>query len=120
MRSPNQNIKRKKMTAADAEYLNIIKHNISTRNQQQPLVSSVTEGDDDKLFCLSLHIDLLKVPEANRIAVKIELMKVLQAAQQSSQSTVYIKNSIRTFLTVRFFNFNSGSTSIPCTAFKTK
>lgn len=34
MRPPNQNIKRKKMIAADAEFLNIIKNNISTRNQQ--------------------------------------------------------------------------------------
>ncbi|CAH2011206.1 unnamed protein product [Acanthoscelides obtectus] len=71
MRPPNQNIKRKKMTAADAEFLNIINKNISCRNQQQPLLSSVMEGDDDKLFCLSLHKELLKVPEANRIAVKL-------------------------------------------------
>lgn len=107
MRPPNQNIKRKKMTAADAEFLNIIKNNISSRNQQQPLVSSVTEGDDDKLFCLSLHKELLKVPEANRIAVKIELMKILQAAQQSSQSTVYSNSS--------YFSNSSASfsTSIP-------
>ncbi|KAF9406398.1 hypothetical protein HW555_013220 [Spodoptera exigua] len=107
MRAPNQNIKRKKMTAADAEFLNIIKKNISSRNQQQPPVSSVTEGDDDKLFCLSLHKELLKVPEANRIAVKIELMKILQAAQQSSQSTVYSNNSYSSNSSASF------STSIP-------
>lgn len=107
MRPPNQNIKRKKMTAADAEFLNIIKNNISTRNQQQPLVSSVTEGDDDKLFCLSLHKELLKVPEANRIAVKIELMKILQAAQQSSQSSVYSNNSYS------YFSNSSASSSTP-------
>lgn len=107
MRPPNQNIKRKKMTAADAEFLNIIKNSASSRNQQQPLVSIVTEGDDDKLFCLSLHKELLKVPEANRIAVKIELMKILQAAQQSSQSTVYSNNS--------YFSNSSASfsTSVP-------
>lgn len=109
MRPPNPNIKRKKMTAADAEFLNIIKNNISSRNQQQPLVSSVTEGDDDKLFCLSLHKELLKVPEANRIAVKIELMKILQAAQQSSQSTVYSNNSYLYFSK----SPTSCSTSIP-------
>ncbi|KAF9413719.1 hypothetical protein HW555_008165 [Spodoptera exigua] len=107
MRPPNQNIKRKKMTAADAEFLNIIKKNISSRNQQQPPVSSVTEGDDDKLFCLSLHKELLKVPEANRIAVKIELMEILQAAQQSSQSTVYSNNSYSSNSSASF------STSIP-------
>lgn len=111
MRPPNQNIKRKKMTAADTEFLNIIKNNISTRNQQQPLVSSVTEGDDDKLFCLSLHKELLKVPEANRIAVKIELMKILQAAQQSSQSTVYSNNSYSCFSNSSASS--STSTSIP-------
>lgn len=109
MRPPNQNIKRKKMTAADAEFLNIIKNNISSTNQQQPLVSSVTEGDDDKLFCLSLHKELLKVPEANRIAVKIELMKILQAAQQPSQSTLYSNNSYSYFSN----SSASSSTSIP-------
>ncbi|CAH1987830.1 unnamed protein product [Acanthoscelides obtectus] len=109
MRPPNQNIKRKKMTAADAEFLNIINKNISSRNQQQPLISSVMEGNDDKLFCLSLHKELLKVPEANRIAVKIELMKILQAAQQSSQSTVYSNNSYSYF----YNSSASSSTSIP-------
>lgn len=62
---------------------------IVSRNQQQSLASSVTQDDDDKLFCLTLHKELLKVPEANRIALKIEIMKILQAAQHSSQSTLY-------------------------------
>ncbi|KAG5885336.1 hypothetical protein JTB14_014355 [Gonioctena quinquepunctata] len=39
------------------------------------------ESDDDKLFCLSLHKELLEVPEENILQTKIELIKVLQAQQ---------------------------------------
>lgn len=84
LRAPSQNIKRKKMSAADTEFLNIIKHNIGSRNQQHSKVPCIMESDDDKLFCLSLHKELLKVSEVNRMEVKI-----LQKAQQSSNRTTY-------------------------------
>ncbi|XP_044746945.1 uncharacterized protein LOC123308387 [Coccinella septempunctata] len=75
--------KRKKMGAADAEFLDIIQKNLNEHQTiQHP---SMTEQDDDKLFCLSLHKELLKVPEVNRLQTKIEMMHVLQRGQQLGQ-----------------------------------
>ncbi|VVC95006.1 unnamed protein product [Leptidea sinapis] len=85
------------MTAADAEFLNIIKNNISTRNQQKPLISSVTEGDDDKLFCLSLHKELLKAPEANQYDPETPSITAWQgrnsiSVPRSSQAALYVNS----------------------------
>lgn len=80
MRPPrSQTKKKKKLNAADEEFLSIIKTNLASGNQ--PQTSNQVESDDDKLFCLSLHKELVKVPEENRLQTKIELMKVLQAHQ---------------------------------------
>ncbi|KAG5865426.1 hypothetical protein JTB14_004465 [Gonioctena quinquepunctata] len=80
MRPPrSQAKKKKKLNAADEDFLSIIKTNLASGNQ--PQTSNQMESDDDKLFCLSLHKELLKVPEENRLQTKIELMKVLQAQQ---------------------------------------
>lgn len=80
MRPPrSQTKKKKKLNAADEEFLSIIKTNLASGSQSQ--TSNQMESDDDKLFCLSLHKELLKVPEENRLQTKIELMKVLQAQQ---------------------------------------
>lgn len=81
MRPPvSQAKKKKKLSAADEEFLTIIKTNVASGNQP----SNQTESDDDKLFCMSLHKELLKVPDENRLQTKIELMKVLQAQQARS------------------------------------
>ncbi|KAG5865543.1 hypothetical protein JTB14_009252 [Gonioctena quinquepunctata] len=80
MRPPrSQARKKKKINAADEEFLSTIKTNLAPGNQ--PQTSNQMESDDDKLFCLSLHEELLKVPEENRLQTKIELMKVIQAQQ---------------------------------------
>lgn len=71
--------KKKKLNAADEEFLSIIKQNLSSGNH--PPSSNQMEQDDDKLFCLSLHKELIKVPEENRLQAKIELMEVLQTHQ---------------------------------------
>ncbi|KAG5897655.1 hypothetical protein JTB14_024484 [Gonioctena quinquepunctata] len=64
MRPPrSQAEKKKKLNAADEEFLSIIKTNLASGNQ--PQTSNQMESDDDKLFCLSLHKELLKVPEEN-------------------------------------------------------
>lgn len=55
-------------------------HNIASGNQ--PQTSSTTEPDDDKLFCLSLHKEHLKVPELNRLQPKSKIINVLQKGQQ--------------------------------------
>ncbi|XP_048486662.1 uncharacterized protein LOC125490692 [Plutella xylostella] len=79
MRPPvSQPKKKKKMNAADEEFLAIISKNLAPRNQPQ-----TSESDDDKLFCLSLHKELIKVPEEMRLQAKIDLMNVLQKAQRA-------------------------------------
>lgn len=80
MRPPvSQGKKKKKLNAADEEFLAIIKTNLAAKNQ--PHTSNQGEFDDDKLFCLSLHKELIKIPEEIRLQTKIELMRVLQAQQ---------------------------------------
>ncbi|XP_039753356.1 uncharacterized protein LOC120628802 [Pararge aegeria] len=87
MRPPLSQVKKKKkLNAADEEFLAIINKNLTSRNQ--PQTSNQMESDDDKLFCMSLHKELIKIPEENRLQTKIELMKVLQA-----QQTMYDKPS---------------------------
>lgn len=66
------------MNAADEEFLGIISKNLAPRNHPQ-----TSESDDDKLFCLSLHKELIKVPEEKRLQAKIDLMNVLQKAQRA-------------------------------------
>lgn len=46
--------------------------------------NSKQKDDDDKLFCLSLYKEIRKVPEHNRLEVKIELLRVLRTAQMLS------------------------------------
>lgn len=57
--------KKKKLNAADEEFLAIIKTNLASNHQADR--SNQMESDDDKLFCLSLHKELLKVPEKHRL-----------------------------------------------------
>lgn len=104
LRVPSQKTKKMKMSAADTEFLNIIKHNIGSRNQQNTQVPCIMESDDDKLFCLSLHKELLKVPDVNRMEVKIELMKVLQKAQQSYSLNNYPSTSNNSVLSADLFS----------------
>lgn len=77
--------KKKKISAADAEFLSIIQKNVLSGNQSRPCITE--ENDDDKLFCLSLHKELLKVPESNRLETKIALLHVLQNGQQGLSQT---------------------------------
>ncbi|KAG5884921.1 hypothetical protein JTB14_034119 [Gonioctena quinquepunctata] len=77
--SRSQAKKKKKLNAADEEFISNIKTNLASGNQ--PQTSNQMESDDDKLFCLSLHKELLEVPEENRLQTKIELMKVLRTQQ---------------------------------------
>nr|CAH7768086.1 unnamed protein product [Callosobruchus chinensis] len=84
----SQTKKRKKLTAADEAFLTVIKSNLTST--KQPQISNQMDPDDDKLFCLSLHKELLKVSEENRLQTKIELMKVLQAQQAQYARPVYL------------------------------
>lgn len=90
---PNQpkEFRKKKMSPADTAFLNVVKQQITSKSQTM-------EQDDDKLFCLSLHKELLKVPEQNRIGVKIEMMACLQRAQQQFSSNISAVNDRQTLL----------------------
>ncbi|KAJ2941416.1 hypothetical protein O0L34_g3625 [Tuta absoluta] len=106
MRPPvSQAKKKKKLNAADEEFLAIIKTNLGSKHQ--PDTSNQTEPDDDKLFCLSLHKELLKVPEENRLQTKIELMKVLQAQQTLSHKPSTARSA---YLPSTQYHFQTGMT----------
>lgn len=63
--------KTRTISAPDKEFLNILQKDI-------------TENDPDKLFCLYLHKELVKIPEDIRFQIKIEIMNVIQKAQRIS------------------------------------
>lgn len=71
-------IKRPKMNPVDKHFSDILTKSISLRESQ-----TLPESDDeDKLFCLSLYKELKKVPQHVRIRTKIQLLEVIQRAQE--------------------------------------
>ncbi|KAG8240624.1 hypothetical protein J6590_105149 [Homalodisca vitripennis] len=70
-------IKRPKMNPVDKHFSDILTKSISLRESQ-----TLPESDDeDKLFCLSLYKELKRVPRHVRIRTKIQLLEVIQRAQ---------------------------------------
>ncbi|XP_046970602.1 uncharacterized protein LOC124537756, partial [Vanessa cardui] len=111
MRPPvSQAKKKKKLNAADEEFFAIIKTNLASKNQ--PHTSNQTESDDDKLFCLSLHKELLKISEQNRLQTKIELMKVLQLMKllQGQQALYHKPSTARSVYIPPQYNYQTGMT----------
>ncbi|KAG8264264.1 hypothetical protein J6590_014551 [Homalodisca vitripennis] len=70
-------IKRPKMNPVDKHFSDILTKSISLRESQ-----TLPESDDeDKLFCLSLYKELKREPQHVRIRTKIQLLEVIQRAQ---------------------------------------
>lgn len=63
----------------DKQLMDILHKSVELREKRDAECSS--SQDEDKLFCLSLYKELLKVPEHGRITVKIQLLQTLQRAQ---------------------------------------
>lgn len=72
------NNKRFKMNPIDKQFVDILNKSIALREQRQ---TEIPKEDDDKLFCMSLYKELKKVPEHGRIRTKIQLLEVIQRAQ---------------------------------------
>ncbi|GBP34033.1 hypothetical protein EVAR_94045_1 [Eumeta japonica] len=72
--------KRKKTQVPEEKIAVLIEKSIESRKhfQNELQENSITKQDDDKLFCLSLYKELIKVPENRRLATKIELLQVIQ------------------------------------------
>ncbi|GBP12665.1 hypothetical protein EVAR_10313_1 [Eumeta japonica] len=75
--------KRKKTQVPEEKIAVLIEKSIESRKhfQNELQENSITKQDDDKLFCLSLYKELIKVPENRRLATKIELLQVIQKGQ---------------------------------------
>lgn len=74
--------KKQKLNAVDKQIVDILQKSLDARQRIE--TAPVTKEDDDKLFCLSLYSELKKVPENRRLSTKIELLNVLQKAQNQS------------------------------------
>lgn len=74
-----QNVKKKiKLNPVDQHFSDILTKSIQAREKRE---TEQNNQDEDKLFCLSLYKELQKVPEQGRIKTKIELLQVIQKAQ---------------------------------------
>ncbi|KAL4708521.1 hypothetical protein ACJJTC_014129 [Scirpophaga incertulas] len=71
--------KKQKINAVDKQIVDILEKSLHARQKLQ--TAQLTNEDDDKLFCLSLYTELKKVPENRRLSTKIELLNVIQKAQ---------------------------------------
>lgn len=77
--------KKQKMNAVDKQIHDILQKSLNAKEQNE--TGRLTKGDDDKLlFCLSLHSELKKVPENQRLTTKIQLLNVIKEAQNYHQS----------------------------------
>lgn len=93
--------KKLKMNPVDKHYIDILTKSVALREQRE---EEKFKEDDDKLFCMSLYKEFKKIPEHGRIRTKIQLLEVIQRAQdfygppQSTQSyTSYPSNSYNRF-----------------------
>lgn len=66
------------MNPIDKQFEDILNKSVALREQWQ---TEIPKEDDDKLFCMSLYKELKKVPEHGRIRTKIQLLEVIQRAQ---------------------------------------
>lgn len=71
--------KRLKMNAVDKQFIDILNKSVAIREKR---ASEIPQEDEDKMFCLSLYKELQKVPEHGRIRTKIQMLEVLQRAQE--------------------------------------
>ena len=70
--------------------------------------------DDDEHFCLSLHKELLKVPEHRRMHIKIEVMNVILRGQIESPTERQSPYSQRHI----YHNFSNFDSPAPSTSFE--
>lgn len=66
------------MNPVDKQFVDILNKTIALREKQN---EENNNEDEDKLFCLSLYKELKKVPDHARIRTKIQILEVLQRAQ---------------------------------------
>jgi len=78
---PNQQRKKIKLHPIDERFANIIEKSLNQRN-----IIEKKENDEDKLFCLSLIKEIIKIPEAMRLKTKIEIYHLI-LRNQSIQTT---------------------------------
>lgn len=69
--------KKFKMNPVDKHFIEILNKSVAVREK----ATEKLEEDDDKLFCMSLYKELKKVPEHGRCRAKIQLLEVIQRAQ---------------------------------------
>lgn len=79
---PSQDVvfgnKKLKLNPVDKQFVDILNKTIARREKQE---EEIANQDEDKLFCLSLYKELRKVPEHARIRTKIQILEVIQRAQ---------------------------------------
>ena len=66
------------MHPVDKQVIQLLENSLASKQKQE---KQLLEQDDDKLFCLSLFTEIKKFPENRRLKTKIELLNVLQKAQ---------------------------------------
>jgi hypothetical protein len=87
--SQTQNVKKKiKLNLVDRHFSDILTKSIQARENRE---TEQNNQDEDKLFCLSLYKELQKVPEQGRIKTKIELLQVIQKAQDCYTSVRHFR-----------------------------
>ncbi|XP_071043110.1 uncharacterized protein [Parasteatoda tepidariorum] len=72
--------KRFKINPVDKQFIDILNKSVALREQRHAEVPN--KDDDDKLFCMSLYTELQKVPAHGRLRTKIQLLEVIQRAQE--------------------------------------
>lgn len=89
-RPPGENppaTKKYKLHPADEHFAKILEKSIA---QRKPIEKE--EDDEDKLFCLSLFKEIKKVPEQNRLRLKIEIYNLI-ARQQVQENSAQVSNA---------------------------
>ncbi|KAF5275786.1 hypothetical protein FQR65_LT16531 [Abscondita terminalis] len=105
LRPPSENpptTKKFKLHPADEHFAKILEKSMNQRKLIQK-----EEEDEDKLFCLSLFKEIKKVPENNRLRLKIEIYNLI-ARQQVQENSPLSNASQHDFLS---------STNQPSTSF---
>lgn len=85
-RTTSSTQKKLKSKPVDKRFMSNWETSPSERRKEEEQQKDEYDDDDDKLFCLSLHKELKKVPENSRLRTKIEILNVIQCAQQSATS----------------------------------
>ncbi|XP_077270213.1 uncharacterized protein LOC143901662 [Temnothorax americanus] len=68
--------KKMKLNATEKHFSDILQKSLLSRQKQEE-----SYEDEDKLFCLSLHKELKKIPGEHRLMIKISIMETIQRAQ---------------------------------------